>query len=92
MKLVGATKWFIRIPFMLEGVFASLVGAIISGAIVLAAHLFLFPRMGRAFRFLEQVFFFTGSEIAAVLIGLAAGGALVGLIGSGMALRRFLEV
>ena len=92
MKLVGATKWFIRIPFMLEGVFAALVGAIIAGSIVLAANLFLFPRMGEAFAFLQQVFTFTSTEIIQVLIALAAGGVLVGLIGSGMALRRFLEV
>ena len=92
MKLVGATKWFIRIPFMLEGVFAALVGAIIAGGIVLAANLFLFPRMGEAFQFLQQVFTFTSAEIVQVLLALAAGGVLVGLVGSGMALRRFLEV
>ena len=92
MKLVGATKWFIRIPFMLEGVFAALVGAIIAGAMVLGANLFLFPRMGEAFQFLRQVFTFTGAEITQVLVALAAGGVLVGLIGSGLALRRFLEV
>ena len=92
MKLVGATKWFIRIPFMLEGVFASLLGAVIAGAIVLAANLFLFPKMGEAFAFLQQVFFFTNGEIVQILVGLAVGGVLVGLIGSSMALRRFLEV
>ena len=92
MKLVGATKWFIRIPFMLEGVFAALVGAIIAGSIVLAANLFLFPRMGEAFQFLQQVFTFTSAEITQVLLALAAGGIIVGLVGSGMALRRFLEV
>ena len=92
MKLVGATKWFIRIPFMLEGVFAALVGAIIAGGIVLGADLFLFPKIGEPFPFLKQVFFFTNTEIIQILIGLAAGGAIVGLIGSGMALRRFLEV
>ncbi len=92
MKLVGATKWFIRIPFMLEGVFAALVGAIIAGGIVLAADLFLFPRIGDAFPFLSRVFFFTNGEMAQILIGLAAGGAIVGLVGSGLALRRFLEV
>ena len=92
MKLVGATKWFVRIPFMLEGLFAALVGAVISGAIVLAANLFLFPKMGEAFLFLEQVFSFTSGEITQVLLGLAIGGAAVGLIGSSMALRRFLEV
>ncbi|MDQ4096225.1 MAG: permease-like cell division protein FtsX, partial [Actinomycetota bacterium] len=67
MKLVGATKWFIRIPFMLEGVFAALVGAIIAGGIVLATNLFLFPRVGEAFQFLRQVFTFTSTEIAQVL-------------------------
>jgi cell division transport system permease protein len=92
MKLVGATKWFIRIPFMLEGVFAALVGAIIAGSIVLLADTFLFPKMGEAFAFLQEVFFFTNGEIAQILGGLAIGGAIVGLIGSGMALRRFLEV
>lgn len=92
MKLVGATKWFIRIPFMLEGVFAALVGAIIAGSMVLAANVFLFPRMGEAFQFLKQVFTFTNAEITQVLIALAGGGVLVGLIGSGLALRRFLEV
>jgi cell division transport system permease protein len=92
MKLVGATKWFIRIPFMLEGVFAALVGALVAGAIVLAADMFLFPRIGDAFPFLSRVFFFTNGEMAQILIGLAAGGAIVGLVGSGMALRRFLDV
>ena len=92
MKLVGATKWFIRIPFMLEGVFAALVGAIIAGSIVLAANLLLFPKMGEAFQFLQQVFTFTGAEIVQVLLALAAGGVIVGLVGSGLALRRFLEV
>lgn len=92
MKLVGATKWFIRIPFMLEGVFAALVGALIAGSLVLAANVFLFPRMGEAFAFLQQVFTFTSGEITQVLLALAGGGVLVGLIGSSLALRRFLEV
>lgn len=92
MKLVGATKWFIRIPFMLEGVFAALVGALIAGSMVLAANLFLFPKMGEAFAFLQQVFTFTSGEITQVLLALAGGGVLVGLIGSTLALRRFLEV
>ncbi len=92
MKLVGATKWFIRIPFMLEGVFAALVGALIAGSMVLAANVFLFPKMGEAFQFLQQVFSFTSGEITQVLLALAGGGVLVGLIGSTLALRRFLEV
>jgi cell division transport system permease protein len=92
MKLVGATNWFIRIPFMLEGVFAALVGAILASAIVVAANALLFSRMGEALAFLGPVFSFTGGEIASVLLVLVAVGTLVGIVGSSLALRRFLEV
>jgi cell division transport system permease protein len=92
MKLVGATNWFIRIPFMLEGVFAAIVGALISGGIVLGANSLLFSRMGKALPFLGPVFSFTSGELMSVFFVLVGVGALVGLIGSTMALRRFLEV
>jgi cell division transport system permease protein len=92
MKLVGATNWFIRIPFMMEGVFAALVGALVSGFVVFGANTLLFSRLGNAVPFLGPVFSFSNSEIAGVLFVLAGVGGLVGLIGSGMALRRFLEV
>ncbi|HEU4480994.1 MAG TPA: permease-like cell division protein FtsX [Actinomycetota bacterium] len=92
MKLVGATNWFIRVPFMLEGVFAALVGALIAGGVVLLAHLVLFARVAQEFEFLSTVFSFSSGEIAGVLLLLAGVASLVGLVGSTMALRRFLEV
>lgn len=92
MKLVGATNWFIRVPFMMEGVIAALAGAMIAGAIVLLANAVLFTRMGEALPFLASVFSFSSGEIASVLLVLAGVGAAVGLVGSSMALRRFLEV
>lgn len=92
MKLVGATNWFIRIPFMLEGVFAALVGAAVSGAVVLAANAFLFPPIRDFLPFLEGVFAFSGGEILGVLLVLVGVGAGVGIVGSSLALRRFLEV
>ncbi|CAN5546881.1 permease-like cell division protein FtsX [soil metagenome] len=92
MKLVGATNWFIRIPFMLEGVFAALVGALVSSGIVVAANSLLFSRMGEALPFLGSVFAFSTGQIASVLIILVGVGTLVGLLGSTLALRRFLEV
>ncbi|MDQ3952634.1 MAG: permease-like cell division protein FtsX [Actinomycetota bacterium] len=92
MKLVGATNWFIRIPFMLEGVFAALVGAAVSGAVVLAANAFLFPPLRDFLPFLQGVFAFSGGEIASVLLVLVGVGAGVGIVGSSLALRRFLEV
>ncbi|MGH2755081.1 MAG: permease-like cell division protein FtsX [Actinomycetota bacterium] len=92
MKLVGATNWFIRIPFMLEGVFAALAGALISGAVVLGGNALLFSRIGDAIPFMGPVLTFSAGEIAGVLLLLAGVAAIVGLVGSTMALRRFLEV
>jgi cell division transport system permease protein len=92
MKLVGATNWFIRIPFMLEGVFAALAGALISGAIVLGGNALLFSKIGDAIPFMGPVLTFSTGEIAGVLLLLAGVAAIVGLVGSTMALRRFLEV
>jgi cell division transport system permease protein len=92
MKLVGATNWFIRIPFMLEGIFAALVGAIVSGLIIVGTNALIFRRVGEAITFLENVFTFSTGEILGVLALLIGVGTLVGLIGSGLALRRFLEV
>ena len=92
MKLVGATNWFIRIPFMLEGVFAALMGAVAAGAVILLANSLLFSRIGETLTFLGPVFSFTSSEIVTVMPVLGGVGCAVGLVGSMMALRRFLEV
>ena len=91
MKLVGATNWFIRVPFMLEGLFAALAGALLSGAAIWAANEWLFPRVARFAEFLGPVFDFSSSEITGVLLLMLGTGLAVGLLGSGMALRRFLE-
>jgi cell division transport system permease protein len=92
MKLVGATNWFIRIPFMLEGVFAALSGALVAGVIVFAGNAFLFSRVGDAIQFLGPVLSFSTGELVGVLLLLVGVGIAVGLIGSTLALRRFLEV
>jgi cell division transport system permease protein len=92
MKLVGATNWFIRIPFMMEGLFAALMGAVISGGVVWGANELLFSRLERALPFLGPAFNFSAGDITTVLAILVGVGGLVGLAGSTMALRRFLEV
>jgi cell division transport system permease protein len=92
MKLVGATNWFIRIPFMFEGVFAALIGALLSSLVVFGANELFFSNMGHVLLFLGPIFRFSGWEIAKILIILIGGGVAVGLFGSALALRRFLEV
>jgi cell division transport system permease protein len=91
MKLVGATNMFIRIPFMIEGLIAALLGSIIAGAMVVAADTLLFGRVGEEFAFMRQVFTFSTGEIVGVLVVLMIVGSGVGLIGSALALRRFLD-
>ena len=91
MKLVGATNWFIRIPFLLEGVFAAFVGALIASLIVVGVQWAVFDNLGDQITFLGPVFSFSTGEIATVLAVLFGVGCLVGLVGSALALRRFLE-
>jgi cell division transport system permease protein len=87
MKLVGATNWFVRGPFMIEGLLCGLGGAI--AAIVLLV-------LGREL-FMPLIHLTSASDIHAwpfglhVLIVLGAGLAL-GAAGSGLTIRRFLQV
>ncbi|MBA2425639.1 MAG: ABC transporter permease [Actinobacteria bacterium] len=92
MKLVGATNWFIRIPFMLEGLVAAFAGALIAVGIVAGANAVLFSRIGDAVPILSSAFSFSTEEMVTMLGALIGVGALVGLVGSAMAMRRFLEV
>jgi cell division transport system permease protein len=89
MKLVGATNWFVRGPFMLEGLLTGLAGS-------LAAILLLFlgkelalprimPHVIRASDIHAWPF-----ELTALII--LAVGLLLGAAGSGLTIRRFLQV
>ncbi|HEY3051566.1 MAG TPA: permease-like cell division protein FtsX [Gaiellaceae bacterium] len=87
MKLVGATNWFVRGPFMIEGLLCGLAGAV--AAIILLV-------LGRTL-FMPLIHLTGQSEVHAwpfgvhVLIVLAAG-LLLGAAGSGLTIRRFLHV
>lgn len=92
MKLVGATNWFIRWPFVIEGIICGLVGAIIAVLMLWGVKAGVVdPWINDAQSPL------TTSEIGTIgfvtLAGmLIAAGALVGALGSGLTLRRFLKV
>jgi cell division transport system permease protein len=89
MKLVGATNWFIRGPFMLEGLLCGLGGSILAVVLlVLGKEIALpsiLPHIGG------------GSDVHALpfvlnAFALVAAGLLLGAAGSGLTLRRFLQV
>jgi cell division transport system permease protein len=87
MKLVGATNWFVRGPFMIEGLLCGLGGAVL--AVILLV-------LGREL-FMPLIHLTNASDIHAwpfglhILIVLGAGLAL-GALGSGLTIRRFLQV
>jgi cell division transport system permease protein len=91
MKLVGATNWFIRIPFMLEGLIDGVVGAIVAFVAVFVARNQIAQFVGNQ-SLLEARLYVTGHQ--AVLTGLVilVVGAAVGALGSAFAVRRFLQV
>jgi cell division transport system permease protein len=92
MKLVGATNWFIRIPFMLEGIVQGLIGGVLAVVMLLPARSVL-SSFGPQFAFAPEFRFqVTYGDVAFYGIFLIAGGMVLGVLGSLFGLRRFLDV
>lgn len=90
MQLVGASNWFIRWPFLLEGILQGLVGALVA---VLMIYVFNTSVMGRATEVLSFLQLGFGQSIfLQIVFGLILAGILIGAAGSAVALRRFLKV
>jgi cell division transport system permease protein len=91
MKLVGASNWFVRGPFMLEGLICGLVGAIAAVILLVLAKEFALPVIeGRSATFREDDVQALAFPLVALI--LVAVSLLVGAAGSGITLRRFLRV
>ena len=90
MKLVGATNWFIRVPFIFEGIAESLLGAALATGVIYAGKTLILDQLQREIVFLPVT---VGPlVIVRIFISLLAVGIVIGAIGSSLALRRFLEV
>lgn len=89
MKLVGATNWYIRLPFILEGIIAGLVGSVLAVGLLAAAELLLFDRIRSAISFTPVVNIGDVLAIAPLLVVVGAG---VAALASFFSLRRFLDV
>jgi len=88
MKLVGATDWFVRWPFILEGIIGGVLAAVFSGGVVFAGYHVFVQAAQRSLLSLP----FDGSYTVTLLILLVVGGVCVGALGSYMGVRRFLSV
>jgi cell division transport system permease protein len=86
MKLVGATDWFVRWPFILEGMIGGLLAAVFSGGIVYAGYrLFVHSAQHSLFSIP-----FDATFTIVLLVMLVVGGIAVGALGSFIGVRRFL--
>jgi cell division transport system permease protein len=89
MKLVGATNWFVRGPFMLEGLICGVLGSLAAVLLLLVGKAVVLERIPNWFDASSGVEAWPFTTIAAVVVLV---GLTVGAIGSGITLRRFLQV
>ena len=89
MKLVGASNWFVRGPFMLEGLLCGLAGALVAVLLLLLAKEVALPSILPRLESGDGVNAISFPLMAVILIAVAL---LVGAAGSGITLRRFLRV
>jgi len=89
MRLVGATNWFIRWPFMVEGLVCGMVGAAIAiGFLFLGKQVIVDP-LANNFNLINSGHTIGFANLALVLLCVAMG---VSALGSGLTLRRFLRI
>jgi cell division transport system permease protein len=91
MKLVGATNWFIRIPFMAEGILQGLLGAAVASLAVFVLHWVLdgFSNLKTGniwYRMRVPTHEVVVTSVEVVIIGV-----VIGSIGSALGIRRFLD-
>ena len=92
MKLVGATNWFIRVPFMLEGLFQGIVGALFSVFAVYGLNRFLRNFFNEGGLDLFRSFAIDSGQVTSIAVVLLILGAVMGAVGSGIAVSRYLDV
>lgn len=90
MKLVGATNWFVRWPFLFEGMFLGLVGALLAGVAAWRAYDWAVGSVYANVSFIPVVSVYPLAwRLGLLLLG---AGAIIGSLGSTLSLRRFLRV
>jgi cell division transport system permease protein len=89
MKLVGATDWFIRWPFVIEGILVGAIGALLALTVLAITKVTLLDPLSNNWHLIAQPHTIPFSVLVAILIGASIA---VSAMGSGLSLRRFLRV
>jgi cell division transport system permease protein len=90
MKLVGATEWFVRGPFVLEGIITGLLAASIALALLVVAYEPVVSRFKSDVGFIPLSY--DPAFISSLATDLLLAGALLGAVGSYIGVRRFVRI
>ena len=90
MRLVGASNFYIQLPFILEGVLAATIGSVLAGGAVLAiVQFFVQGYLAERLPFTSFVGLTDGLLVVPLLIG---AGIVLAALASGLAIRRYLRI
>lgn len=91
MKLVGASNWFVRGPFIVEGVLHGMIASAFSFMVIIPGIGFLGPKL---FNFLPEVNLmnYIGNNFWSLLLFQTLGGIVLGVFSSWVAIRKYLKV
>lgn len=90
MQLVGATRWFVRTPLVLEGIILGAMGGALGVGVVMGASAYLASIALQVAPLLAE--FSSGVGIAQFAAGMTVAGACIGAMGSMISIRRYLGV
>ena len=91
MKLVGATNWFIRVPFMFEGVVQGLLGALFASLTVFSLHFVLDSFSNTKTGNIWYQMRMPTREVIVTSLVVVLIGVVIGSLGSALGIRRFLD-
>ena len=90
MKLVGATEWFVRGPFVLEGIMTGVIAAAIALSLLVISYPPAVSRFSADITFIPLTY--DPTFISSLARDLLVGGALLGALGSYIGVRRFVRL
>jgi cell division transport system permease protein len=91
MKLVGASNWFVRVPFMAEGLVQGAIGAGLAVGLIYGLKALITRLLANQRGNLFSPFYASSYDVFVIGVGVLVIGALIGIAGSMIGLRRFLE-
>jgi cell division transport system permease protein len=90
MKLVGATEWFVRGPFVIEGIMTGLIAASLALSLLVIAYQPAVDRFHSDIGFIPLSY--DPNFISSLALDLLLGGAVLGAMGSYIGVRRFVRI